>query len=183
MPTVNESDYLANVTWDSDSQKIYYKDDEIIPVSTTGSAQRFSEYYMYYNNNDVNSRHFHPMYFESNLEVFGSYSDAPHDITFTFDHVSITGSNTSSECPFSYRLYINPVVNIIDGSTVYQKRLEIKRDIAIVYDERVTKDTDYTRSYAMSIMQFFIDDCMSNLKIKTTCCLLVCCEPDKYELI
>lgn len=87
----------------------------------------------------------------------------------------------NTDCPFTYSLYINKVVFL--DITQYQKTLTIWNGTKVVYDKPLNYDYNYNSNYAESIMQTFIDDCIANLKIKTTCCVLVCCEPDKYELI
>ena len=82
------------------------------------------------------------------------------------------------DCPFWYKLYTvyHELYNDIDyWIDIY------KGDTLVKSDE--IRGIDYYDSFAISYMQSYIDDCEANLRIKTDCCILACCEPDKYILI
>lgn len=94
----------------------------------------------------------------------------------------VTNEPYSSDCPYSYRLYydsnIKPRLSILKNSTsVFDER------IRSLYGRSVDITSDNAIYYAETKLKEYVDKCKANLKIKTTCCLLVCCEPDKYKLI
>ncbi|WP_373002184.1 hypothetical protein [Sulfurimonas sp.] len=94
------------------------------------------------------------------------------------------GASDDPDCPYTYSLYTDTYVIILPpygtGTTYW---LSISLNGNVVHNQRLYDTNLYNDTYARSIMQTYIDDCRANLKMKTTCCLLVCCEPEKYELI
>lgn len=107
--------------------------------------------------------------------------------TFSFflnieiDSLPVPNAPYSQDCPYLYKLY---------NDSNYSARLSILKNSTVVLDEglhsysgRVDINSSEAIYYAETKLKEYVDKCKANLKIKTTCCLLVCCEPNKYQLI
>ena len=96
----------------------------------------------------------------------------------------------SDECLFSYGISYKRELQL-DNEYYVNVYISVYHNGTFISSVKYNYYTDYPpllrdvnlNSVASDHLQTYIDDCVANLKIKTTCCLLVCCEPDKYELI
>lgn len=165
---------------------LYYNDNLVLGYIDTGDSVAHAEYqylYAYYP-----SASYYVIYsygFQNAAEAIprNAVNNAKTFFITLESGCSSVSFPYSTDCPFTYELYIKSFVSVLDGSVGYWYMLKIKKSTVVVYDQRIYNKVDYNSNYAESVMQTFIDDCIANLKIKTTCCILVCCEPDKYELI
>lgn len=151
----------------------------------------FETYNRYYNTNSTLSDADHLRFavplssHSSNYYVYHvDFLDATLSIRYKIFVDDSSNNNDEDDCSFSYRFYKIHFTGLND-TPLYWMYLSITKDGVEVHNERIYREQiEYNSStYANSVMQPYIDACIANRKIKTTCCLLACCEPDKYILI
>ena len=113
---------------------------------------------------------------------------APADIIF--NDRQINSAVYSSVCPYSYRIYYKiQQWGFDDYQDVFVKILKNNSVVSDTFfgfyigHPLIPLDSPEVVNFAKEKLDEYVNQCLASQKIKTTCCLLVCCEPTKYELI
>jgi hypothetical protein len=139
----------------------------------------------------------YPAYSESKDNVYDMQGSCYHfdyrninSLTVFYSRISVPVPPKYSEvCPYTYKLYYRYGMGL-DGYYHYNAYLDILKSGSLVFSEYIWNYAGFvdisagsTINYAKEKLKTYVDNCLANQKIKTTCCILVCCEPNKYELI